>query len=58
MKMIRVLVQLPQPMKAQLEVLCRDGYTASGYIRALIERDLGRRGSPAVTADTGPRGAR
>lgn len=43
MKMIRVLVQLPQPVKAHLEALCRDGYTASGYIRALIERDLGRR---------------
>ena len=40
MKMQRVMVQLPQPLKAQLDAMRREGYTASGYLRALLELDL------------------
>ena len=40
MKMYRLLIQLPLPLKGKLDVLRRQGYTASGYIRALLERDL------------------
>ena len=40
MKMIRVLIQLPQPLKAKLDALRAQGTTASGYIRALLEREL------------------
>jgi len=40
MKMERVLIQLPTNLKAKLDGLRREGYTASGYIRALLEREL------------------
>jgi len=40
MKMIRVLIQLPQPLKTQLDASRTQGYTVSGYIRSLIESDL------------------
>ena len=40
MKMIRVLIQIPKPLKAKLDALRKQGTTASGYIRALLERDL------------------
>ncbi len=40
MKMARLLIQLPTPLKAKLDALRTQGYTASGYIRALLEREL------------------
>ena len=40
MKMARVLIQLPTDLKAKLDGLRAKGYTASGYIRALLEREL------------------
>ena len=40
MKMERVLIQLPTDLKAQLDLLRSQGYTASGFIRALLEREL------------------
>jgi metal-responsive CopG/Arc/MetJ family transcriptional regulator len=40
MKMERVLIQLPTELKAKLDALRNQGYTASGYIRALLEREL------------------
>jgi len=40
MKMERVLIQLPTNLKAKLDGLRRQGYTASGFIRALLEREL------------------
>jgi len=33
-------VHLPKPLKAKLDALRSQGYTASGYIRALLEREL------------------
>ena len=38
MKMIRVLIQLPQPLKARLDALRKQGTTASGLIRNLVEQ--------------------
>ena len=38
--MERLLIQLPKPLKAKLDKLRTQGYTASGYIRALLEREL------------------
>lgn len=38
MKMIRVLIQLPQPLKAKLDALRTQGTTASGLIRNLVEQ--------------------
>jgi hypothetical protein len=40
MKMIRILIQLPQPLKAKLDALRTQGTTASGYIRHLLEQEL------------------
>jgi hypothetical protein len=40
MAMVKLLVHLPKPLKAKLDALRTQGYTASGYIRALLEREL------------------
>jgi hypothetical protein len=40
MKMARVLIQLPTDLKAKLDGLRSQGFTISGFIRALIEREL------------------
>ncbi len=40
MQMERILIQLPKPLKAKLDALRQQGYTASGYIRALLEREF------------------
>lgn len=40
MKMERLLIQIPREMKAKLDELRAQGYTASGFIRALLEREL------------------
>lgn len=42
MRMERVLIQLPKPLKAKLDDLRSEGYTASGFIRALLEREFNR----------------
>jgi len=41
-KMERVIIQLPTPLKAKLNALRKRGYTASGYIRTLLERELAK----------------
>ena len=38
--MERLLIQLPTPLKAKLDALRMQGYTASGFIRSLLEREL------------------
>jgi hypothetical protein len=40
MNMTRMLIQIPIPLKAKLDALRTRGYTASGYIRSLLEREL------------------
>ena len=40
MKMLRLNIQLPSSIKAKLDSLRKHGYTASGYIRGLLEDDL------------------
>ncbi len=40
MKPVKILIQIPGAMKQQLDALRGQGYTVSGYIRSLIERDL------------------
>ena len=47
MAMVKMLVHLPKPLKAKLDSLRTQGYTASGYIRALLERELNEKeGTP------------
>jgi len=43
MAMVKMLVHLPASLKAQLDGLKKQGYTASGYIRALVEREFQKR---------------
>ena len=38
--MERLMIQLPTPLKQKLDALRSQGYTASGFIRALLEREL------------------
>jgi len=40
MKQVKVLIQLPATIKAQLDALRSHGYTVNGYIRSLVEREL------------------
>ncbi len=42
MKMVKILVSLPVPLKRKLDALRAQGYTAAGYIRSLLERELSR----------------
>ncbi len=40
MKMERMNIQVPAPLKRKLDALRAQGYTAAGYIRSLLEREL------------------
>ncbi len=40
MQMTRIQVQLPLALKHKLDALRAQGYTAAGYIRAVLEREL------------------
>lgn len=40
--MERVMIQVPKSLKRKLDALRHEGYTASGYIRALLEKELNR----------------
>ena len=40
MKTVRMLVTMPESLKAKLDALRSQGYTASGFIRALLEREF------------------
>ena len=46
MKMVRLLIQVPEPIKARLGTLRREGTTASGFIRHLLEEHF--KASPAA----------
>ena len=46
MKMVKLLIQVPRPIKAKLDAMRSQGYTASGYIRALLERELTNSSAP------------
>ena len=39
-KSVRVVIQLPVELKEQLDRLKQQGYTASGFIRAMLEREF------------------
>ena len=40
MQQVKVLIQLPATLKAQLDALRTQGYTINGYIRSVLEREL------------------
>lgn len=41
-KLVRIVIQLPADLKAQLDGLKQQGYTTSGFIRAMLERELAK----------------
>ena len=43
MSMVKLLIHLPAPLKAKLDALRSQGYTARGFIRALLERELNQK---------------
>ncbi|MBI5673473.1 MAG: hypothetical protein HZC50_09590 [Nitrospirae bacterium] len=43
MKMKRLNIQLPAKLKAQLDALRKEGTSASGFIRNLLEREFKHR---------------
>jgi hypothetical protein len=42
MQMVRLMIQVPRPLKAKLDALRAQGTTASGFIRNLVEREFHR----------------
>jgi predicted DNA-binding protein len=40
MKMTRLLIQIPTEMKTKLDALWHRGFTVSGYVRAVLEKEL------------------
>ena len=43
-KLVRIVIQLPVELKIQLDSLKQQGYTTSGFIRAMLERELAKMG--------------
>jgi metal-responsive CopG/Arc/MetJ family transcriptional regulator len=41
-KLVRIVIQLPEELKEQLDALKQQGYTTSGFIRARLERELAK----------------
>lgn len=48
-KLVRIVIQLPVDLKVQLDGLKQQGYTTSGFIRAMLERELAKMDQEAVT---------
>ena len=42
MKMTRILIQVPAPMKHKLDALRDQGYSVAGDVRAVLERELNK----------------
>lgn len=47
--LVRIVIQLPVNLKTQLDNLKQQGYTTSGFIRAVLERELARKAEKPVT---------
>ena len=41
-RLVRIVIQLPQELKGRLDELKQQGYTASGFIRAMLEREFAK----------------
>ncbi|MBA5866138.1 MAG: hypothetical protein GDA67_05500 [Nitrospira sp. CR1.3] len=49
-KLVRIVIQLPIELKEQLDALKQQGYTTSGFIRAMLERELAKMEDQSVNA--------
>jgi mannitol/fructose-specific phosphotransferase system IIA component len=47
--LVRIVIQLPVNIKTQLDNLKQQGYTTSGFIRAVLERELATKVGKPVT---------
>jgi metal-responsive CopG/Arc/MetJ family transcriptional regulator len=47
--LVRIVIQLPIHLKTQLDNLKQQGYTTSGFIRAMLEREFAKREEKLVT---------
>ena len=47
--LVRIVIQLPVHLKTQLDNLKQQGYTTSGFIRAMLEREFAKREENPVT---------
>ncbi len=41
-RLVRIVIQLPHELKLKLDELKLQGYTASGFIRAVLEREFSK----------------
>ena len=48
-KLVRIVIQLPVNLKAKLDNLKQLGYTTSGFIRAMLEREFAKMEERPVT---------
>ncbi len=46
MKMVKILVSLPVPLKRKLDALRLQGYTAAGYVRNVLEQHFNQAPTP------------
>ncbi|HSL02447.1 MAG TPA: hypothetical protein VK901_02770 [Nitrospiraceae bacterium] len=54
--LVRIVIQLPVDLKTQLDNLKQQGYTTSGFIRAVLEREFAKiNEKPGTTLPTGKR---
>ena len=54
--LVRIVIQLPVHLKTQLDNLKQQGYTTSGFIRAMLEREFAKRDEkPATPLQVGKR---
>ena len=47
--LVRIVIQLPADLKTQLDNLKQQGYTTSGFIRAMLEREFAKMEEKSVT---------
>jgi metal-responsive CopG/Arc/MetJ family transcriptional regulator len=48
--LVRIVIQLPANLKTQLDSLKQQGYTTSGFIRAMLEREFAKMEEKPVTS--------
>ena len=42
MALVKVLIHVPGPLKAKLDAKRTEGYTISGFVRTVLEKELNR----------------
>ena len=56
LNLVRIVIQLPVHLKTQLDNLKQQGYTTSGFIRAMLEREFAKmEEKPVVPISSGKR---